>query len=135
MTSPDPNIDAPFPVHYTRSPSSGRRSQVVRQRSAKPSSAGSIPAVASNFPLPDNFAFVPTVESHGWYRLAPFRWSPEEEVLRRKEALPEGVVDLEIRHEQGQLRVDQTVILSRVDGEGPPAVRDDRAVGRGSFAP
>ena len=91
-----PNIDAPSPVHYTRSPSSGRRSQVVRQRSAKPSSAGSIPAVASNFPLPPNFAFHHTVESHGWYRLAPFRWSPDEGVLRRKELLPEGIADLEI---------------------------------------
>jgi 3-methyladenine DNA glycosylase/8-oxoguanine DNA glycosylase len=69
---------------------------VVRQRSAKPSSAGSIPAVASNFSLRDNFAFAQTVESHGWYRLAPFRWSPEERVLRRKEVLPEGIADLEI---------------------------------------
>jgi 3-methyladenine DNA glycosylase/8-oxoguanine DNA glycosylase len=78
---------------------------VVRQRSAKPSSAGSIPAVASNFPLPPNFAFVPTVESHGWYRLAPFRWSPEEQVLRRKEALPEGIVELEISVRGRTLRV------------------------------
>jgi 3-methyladenine DNA glycosylase/8-oxoguanine DNA glycosylase len=69
---------------------------VVRQRSAKPSSAGSIPAVASSFPLPRNFSFAHTVESHGWYRLAPFRWSPEEQVLRRKELLPEGLADLEI---------------------------------------
>lgn len=67
--------------------------------------AGSIPAVASNFPLPDNFAFVPTVESHGWYRLAPFRWSPEEQVLRRKEALSVGVVELEIRCAKGRLLV------------------------------
>jgi 3-methyladenine DNA glycosylase/8-oxoguanine DNA glycosylase len=83
----------------------GRRSQVVRQRSAKPSPAGSIPAVASNFPLPPHFAFVPTVESHGWYRLAPFRWSPEEEVLRRKEAFGDDVVDLDIRVANGRLRV------------------------------
>jgi 3-methyladenine DNA glycosylase/8-oxoguanine DNA glycosylase len=82
-----------------------RRSQVVRQRSAKPSSAGSIPAVASNLSLPDDFAFAPTVESHGWYRLAPFRWSPEEQVLRRKEALPEGIVELEIRCAKGRLLV------------------------------
>jgi endonuclease III len=45
------------------------------------------------------------VVSHGWYRLAPFRWSPEEQVLRRKEALPEGVVDLEITSRKGGLRV------------------------------
>src|SRR5688500_8451049 len=82
-----------------------RRSQVIRQRSAKPSSAGSIPAVASNFPLPPNFAFRQTVESHGWYRLAPFQWSADEEVLRRKEALPEGVVALEITQRGKHLQV------------------------------
>jgi 3-methyladenine DNA glycosylase/8-oxoguanine DNA glycosylase len=82
-----------------------RRSQVVRQRSAKPLSAGSIPAVASNFPVPPNFAFAPTVESHGWYQLAPFRWSRDERVLRRREALPEGIVDLEISFDGPTLRV------------------------------
>jgi 3-methyladenine DNA glycosylase/8-oxoguanine DNA glycosylase len=60
---------------------------VVRQRSAKPLSAGSIPAVASNFPLPPDFLLEPTVESHGWYLLAPFRWSRNEQILRRSEQL------------------------------------------------
>ena len=82
-----------------------RRSQVVRQRSAKPSSAGSIPAVASNIPTPPDFSFVSTVESHGWFHLAPFRWSREEGILRRKEALPEGVVELEISYRDGALHV------------------------------
>jgi 3-methyladenine DNA glycosylase/8-oxoguanine DNA glycosylase len=36
-------------------------------------------------------------------RLAPFRWSGG--VLRRKEALPEGVVELEITHRKGALHV------------------------------
>jgi 3-methyladenine DNA glycosylase/8-oxoguanine DNA glycosylase len=76
---------------------------VVRQRSAKPSSAGSIPAVASKVPTPKNFAFEGTVTSHGWYRLAPFRW--DGKVLRRKEALPEGIVDLEITHRGNALHV------------------------------
>ena len=76
---------------------------MVRQRSAKPSSAGSIPAVASKFPVPKDFAFAATVESHGWYRLAPFRW--DGKVLRRKEALPEGIVDLEITHRGNALHV------------------------------
>ena len=80
-----------------------RRSQVVRQRSAKPSSAGSIPAVASKFPVPRDFAFAATVESHGWYRLAPFRW--DGKVLRRKEALSEGIVELEIAHRGNALLV------------------------------
>ena len=72
---------------------------MVRQRSAKPSSAGSIPAVASTF----NFAS--TVVSHGWYLLAPFRWSRDELVLRRPEVLGGKAVDLEIAHEGDALVV------------------------------
>ena len=70
---------------------------MVRQRSAKPLSAGSIPAVASTF----NFAS--TVVSHGWYLLAPFRWSREERILRRPEVLGGKAVDLEITHEHDAL--------------------------------
>jgi HhH-GPD superfamily base excision DNA repair protein len=76
---------------------------VVRQRSAKPSSAGSIPAVASKISLPKDFRLAATVESHGWYRLAPFRW--DGWVLRRKEALPEGIVELEITQRGNTLHV------------------------------
>ncbi len=79
---------------------------MVRQRSAKPLFAGSIPAVASNsvrIPTPPHFSFEHTVESHGWYLLAPFRWSRREKVLRRAEALPDGVVDLEIRYRRGAI--------------------------------
>jgi 3-methyladenine DNA glycosylase/8-oxoguanine DNA glycosylase len=72
---------------------------VVRQRSAKPSSAGSIPAVASNFPTPHGFSFPSTVVSHGWYLLAPFRWSRDELILRRPEILGGKAVDLEISHD------------------------------------
>jgi 3-methyladenine DNA glycosylase/8-oxoguanine DNA glycosylase len=45
------------------------------------------------------------VESHGWYRLAPFRWSAENGVLSRKEALPEGVVELAIEARRGKLQI------------------------------
>ena len=71
---------------------------MVRQRSAKPSFAGSIPAVASNsFTLrtPSDFSFAATVESHGWYKLAPFRW--DGRVLARPEVIDGVVGDLEIR--------------------------------------
>ena len=90
-----------------------RRSQVVRQRSAKPSSAGSIPAVASNFPVPPHFSFIATVESHGWVHLAPFRWSRQEQVLRRKEAFGTDVFDLEIRCARGALQVSSSPALAR----------------------
>jgi hypothetical protein len=78
---------------------------VVRQRSAKPSSAGSIPAVASNFSVPPAFSFPATVESHGWYRLAPFRWSRDEGVLRRNEVLDGAVTELAISFRNGALHV------------------------------
>jgi 3-methyladenine DNA glycosylase/8-oxoguanine DNA glycosylase len=82
----------------------GRRSQVVRQRSAKPLFAGSIPAVASSFSLPPNFVFTSTVESHGWYLLAPFRWSPQDRVLRRREALPGlGAGELTVTCRKGRI--------------------------------
>ena len=73
---------------------------MVRQRSAKPSFAGSIPAVAS-IKLPPDFSFEATVESHGWDLLAPFRWSRKESVLRRPEAVGGLVYDLEIRAREG----------------------------------
>ena len=72
---------------------------MVRQRSAKPLSAGSIPAVASIFNFPS------TVVSHGWYLLAPFRWSRDERVLRRPEVLGGKAVDLEISHENDAIVV------------------------------
>ena len=95
---------------------------MVRQRSAKPLSAGSIPAVASNsftLPTPDNFHFVQTVEAHGWRRLAPFRWSPDEGVLRRAESLGDVVVDLEIAFRSGALHV-------RCSPSQPPALLEPR---------
>jgi 3-methyladenine DNA glycosylase/8-oxoguanine DNA glycosylase len=49
-------------------------------------------------------------------------------VLRRKEALGNEVVDLEIRCAKGQL---QTVILSPAEGEGSPALHDTRPDGGG----
>ncbi len=78
---------------------------MVRQRSAKPLSAGSIPAVASIFPTPPGFHFAATVESHGWYQLAPSRWSREEQVLRRKERFGNRTVDLAITFRDGALHV------------------------------
>src|SRR5258706_6000395 len=82
----------------------GRRSQVVRQRSAKPPFAGSIPAVAS-IPVPPHFNFAATVVSHGWYLLAPFRWARDEQTLHRPELLGGKPVDLRISFD-GALRVD-----------------------------
>ncbi len=73
---------------------------MVRQRSAKPLFAGSIPAVAS-IPVPRDFNFIGTVESHGWYRLAPFRW--KKPFLRRIELLGGVPCDLTITHRKNAL--------------------------------
>jgi 3-methyladenine DNA glycosylase/8-oxoguanine DNA glycosylase len=89
-----------------------RRSQVVRQRSAKPSFAGSIPAVASIFPTPAAFNFEATVTSHGWYQLAPFRW--DGKVLHRKERLGGKTVDLEIAFRDGALHLSHPVPAERI---------------------
>jgi 3-methyladenine DNA glycosylase/8-oxoguanine DNA glycosylase len=49
-------------------------------------------------PTPKGFVFETTVESHGWYLLAPNRWSRPEQTLRRAERVSGKVVDLAIRH-------------------------------------
>jgi len=45
---------------------------------------------------PANFSFPSTVNSHGWYLLAPFRWSARDKVLRRAEVIGGKAVDLTI---------------------------------------
>jgi N-glycosylase/DNA lyase len=47
------------------------------------------------------------VESHGWYRLAPFQWSQADEVLRRVEVVRGKPVALTITHRDGALHVDR----------------------------
>ncbi len=55
--------------------------------------------------LPPRFSFPETVQSHGWYRLAPFRWDDESETLWRTEKLGEVSVDLRIRIRRGRLEL------------------------------
>ncbi len=54
-------------------------------------------------PVPPHFSFEHTVESHGWYLLAPFRWDRTKKVLRRPEVIDGEVLDLEIRYKRGAL--------------------------------
>ncbi len=93
---------------------------MVRQRSAKPSFAGSIPAVASTrIPVPPHFSFEHTVESHGWYLLAPFRWDRKKKVLCRPEVIDDQVLDLEFRFRRGALEITTPhPALSSHGGEG-----------------
>ena len=75
---------------------------MVRQRSAKPLFAGSNPAVAS-IETPPGFNFEVTVVSHGWYKLAPFRW--DGDVLHRVELLDGTPRQLAIAWRHGSLSV------------------------------
>ena len=50
----------------------------------------------TRIPVPPKFNFQSTVVSHGWYLLAPFRWSSRDGVLRRMEILGGKPVDLAI---------------------------------------
>lgn len=52
-------------------------------------------------PVPRGFRFEQMVTSHGWYRLAPFRWDEERSVLERTEATASSsAIDLEIRFDR-----------------------------------
>jgi len=47
-------------------------------------------------PTPPDFSFVEAVSAHGWRRLAPFVWDEHTQTLERAEALPTGVVLLQM---------------------------------------
>ena len=86
---------------------------MVRQRSAKPPFAGSIPAVASisnpSISTPANFHFASTVVSHGWYLLAPFRWVRAEQTLHRPLMLGGKPVDLAITFASHALQIEGVI--------------------------
>ncbi len=56
-------------------------------------------------PTPPAFALEPTVRSHGWYLLAPFRWDSSAQSLSRTELLGGEPFDLTIRASGEQLVV------------------------------
>ena len=56
-------------------------------------------------PVPPHFSFAATVESHGWYQLAPIRWDRATRVFRRPEAIGNRVFDLEISFEDDGIDV------------------------------
>jgi 3-methyladenine DNA glycosylase/8-oxoguanine DNA glycosylase len=60
----------------------------------------------TRIPVPPKFNFQSTVVSHGWYLLAPFRWSARERVLRRVEILGGKPVNLAISFDGHTLVVD-----------------------------
>ena len=54
---------------------------------------------------PANFSFPSTVVSHGWYLLAPFRWSSREKVLRRAEVVGGKAVEITITSVDAELLI------------------------------
>jgi 3-methyladenine DNA glycosylase/8-oxoguanine DNA glycosylase len=67
--------------------------------------------------LPADFSLPVTVDSHGWYRLPPFRWEEATETLGRTELLDgAGAVDLAFRVRRG-LEVSSDVDLGPLRAE------------------
>lgn len=62
--------------------------------------------MTARIPIPPKFNFPSTVVSHGWYLLAPFRWSADERVLRRVEILGGKPAKLAISFDGKALVVD-----------------------------
>lgn len=60
---------------------------------------------------PRGFLLEPTVRSHGWYLLSPFRWDAATHRLHRAENLSGCAVDLTIRVARGGLIVDAATPL------------------------
>lgn len=55
--------------------------------------------------VPPHFSFEATVESHGWYLLAPFRWDRKARTLRRPEVIDGRVVEAEFRFRRGAVEI------------------------------
>ena len=62
--------------------------------------------MALRIPTPPNFAFEPTVVSHGWYLLAPFQWDRASRTLHRVEEIGGRALELRIRWQRGHLIVE-----------------------------
>ncbi len=70
-----------------------------------------------SLPVPPGFSFENTVISHGWYRLAPFRWNSATRTLERTERFSDcGAIDLRIVHEH-DLVVEATRAIAPVQDE------------------
>jgi 3-methyladenine DNA glycosylase/8-oxoguanine DNA glycosylase len=87
---------------------------------------------------------VATVESHGWRRLAPFRWSPEERVLRRNDMAithdgkalhVEGNADRKQLARMFQLDIDITEFIALTRDSQPHAWVERQGFGRLLCAP
>ncbi len=74
-------------------------------------------------PVPPNFSFESTVVSHGWYLLAPFRWSRKERLLRRPEVIGGRAFDLEISFDRDHLVVRGAPATSMSRGIAPAGRR------------
>jgi 3-methyladenine DNA glycosylase/8-oxoguanine DNA glycosylase len=64
-----------------------------------------------HFPVPRDFAFEPTVRSHGWYLLEPYRWNRESTTLHRTESLGRSVFELQIRRRSDALEIASDRVL------------------------
>lgn len=54
---------------------------------------------------PPGFRWEPTIRSHGWYLLAPFRWDAATETLSRAETIGARTIDLTLSFDRGRILV------------------------------
>jgi len=74
-------------------------------------------------PTPPGFSFKTTVESHGWYQLAPFAWDPATQTLTRIEQHQRNAVELQIGWRAGRLIVQSQERLNFSEPSLPDRLR------------
>jgi 3-methyladenine DNA glycosylase/8-oxoguanine DNA glycosylase len=68
-----------------------------------------------SFPTPADFRFRQTVESHGWYQLAPYHYDEAESVLSRPHRLTNGeVVRVRMRGDRLSVEADKDAELAEI---------------------
>lgn len=75
------------------------------------------------FRVPADFSFRATVESHGWYLLAPFRWDRAKQTLARTEFFDDaGAIELSIRMDRRNLVVESDRDLNTLTAALEPRI-------------
>lgn len=78
-------------------------------------------------PVPAGFQFLPTVFSHGWYQLPPFRFDPATQVLSRVHQWRDGTVARLRLRGGGDAAPGMVQVDVEADGDGGRAGRFSRA--------
>lgn len=75
----------------------------MNDRVHKRAAAAARPQTTRAIAAPPGFRWEPTVRSHGWYLLAPFRWDAASETLSRAETIATKTIDLTLSFKEGNI--------------------------------